>query len=277
MKTMVTILLACLLAVSATRAAFAAGTMDLVRASLVSENRSVEAGVPFWVAVRLEMSEGWHVNWLNPGDAGLAPTVDWELPEGFEAGDLQWPHPEKFALPELSIYGYEGDVFLLTEITPPASVDAPVLIKARVTWLACSDACVPGEAKLELELDASERAAADPRWVSAFAKTRTALPAVAEGWRFSARLFDDRLSLTASPPGGEDVVLKHVALYPSAEGLIESAPPQRLSRNGGDFVLDVARSKIGLDAPPRLQGVLVSESGWGRIPRNAVAIDIPLE
>jgi len=278
MKSMLVISLLCLLLVSGVHVARAGETLALVTASLIAEAPSIRAGKPFWLAVRLEMNDGWHVNWLNPGDAGLAPTVDWELPDGFEAGELQWPSPQKFAMPELSIFGYEDEVLLLTKITPPSTLETPVVIKARVTWLACREACVPGEADLELTLEARERpAAADPRWASAFEATRVALPMAAEGWRFNARLLEDRLTITVRPPEGEDADLSEIRFFPNLQGLIENAPAQKLDKNGSSYVLVVERSTLGLEAPPRIQGVLVSETGWGRARQKAIAIDIPLD
>ncbi len=45
-------------------------------------------------------------------------------------------------------------MLLLTEITPPAhySSKEPVTLKADVSWLACKEQCVPGNAKVELNL-----------------------------------------------------------------------------------------------------------------------------
>jgi DsbC/DsbD-like thiol-disulfide interchange protein len=278
MKSMAVIFLVCLVLFCGAHVSPAGEVLDLVTASLITEVQSLQPGEAFWLAVRLEMNGGWHVNWLNPGDAGLAPMVDWELPDGFEAGELQWPYPQKFALPELSIFGYEDEVFLLTEITPPSTVETPVTIKARVTWLACREACVPGEADLELRLEVRERpAAVDPRWASAFEKTRMALPVADEGWRFNARLLEDRLTITIRPPEGEDADLSDIRFFPNLEGLIENAPAQKLDKNGASYVLVVERSSLGLEAPSRIRGVLVSETGWGSLRQKAFAIDVPLE
>ena len=250
----------------------------LVEASLVSEVTTIRPSESFWVAVRLTMKDEWHVNWINPGDAGLAPTVTWDLPDGFEAGELRWPYPRRFVSSEISIFGYEGDVLLLAEIKPSAALDQPATIKARVDWLACRDVCIPGEANLELEL-AVKRAAAqeNPSWSRRFHETRTALPVEADGWQFSARLNEDGLLIIALPPEGEDHELGKVVLFPQMQGLIDNNAAQRLSRNGDSYILHVERAVIGVEPPTRLQGVLVSETGWGPISQKAVQIDVPLD
>lgn len=44
-------------------------------AELVSETATVEAGRPFWVALRFTLQPGWHIYWKNPGDSGEAPHI----------------------------------------------------------------------------------------------------------------------------------------------------------------------------------------------------------
>ena len=51
-----------------------------VEAELVSNVKTIEPGVPFEIALRLSMDPEWHTYWENPGDTGLATTLDIELP-----------------------------------------------------------------------------------------------------------------------------------------------------------------------------------------------------
>ncbi|MFH0878282.1 MAG: protein-disulfide reductase DsbD domain-containing protein, partial [Lentisphaerota bacterium] len=121
-----------------------------VEAELVSDVESIRPGEPFTMALRLKMDEHWHTYWINPGDSGLGARLTWTLPEGYEAGPLQWPYPQRISTPPFMTYGYEGEVFLLTTITPPSSgvTGKEVSFKAEVSWLACKDVCMPGRASL---------------------------------------------------------------------------------------------------------------------------------
>jgi thiol:disulfide interchange protein DsbD len=250
---------------------------DLVRASLVTEARTVRVGRPFWVAVRLQMKNGWHVNWLNPGDAGLPPAIAWELPEGFSPGPIRWPCPEKIVLPELAIFGYGGEVLLLSEITPPRSMPSTksVVLKARVEWLACAEVCVPGQSDLALTVEVGDQAPAmDPAWEPSFVKARESLPVASSTWGFDAVLTDDRIRILLSPPEKTDGDLGDVFYFPAVPGVIENASPQRLRRAGKVYHLDIERARIGPDEPSRIQGVLVSDHGWGAGTGKAVEIDV---
>lgn len=92
---------------------------DPVHVELIHENSSIQANHPFWVAIRLNVQDGWHSYWKNPGDAGMAPAIEWDLPAGFKASAIEWPYPHKFTLNSTIGYGYEGEVLLLAQITPP--------------------------------------------------------------------------------------------------------------------------------------------------------------
>ena len=50
---------------------------------------------------------GWHVYWRNPGDSGLATALNWTLPPGVTAGELQWPYPHRSQLGDIVNYGYD--------------------------------------------------------------------------------------------------------------------------------------------------------------------------
>jgi DsbC/DsbD-like thiol-disulfide interchange protein len=124
-----------------------------VRARLVADAVELRAGGSFHLGVLLEPEPGWHVYWRNPGEAGLATEVLFELPGGFAVGELQWPIPVEFEQPGGIIgYGYEDPVVLAAEVTAPDGVPSSSPATVTASWLACKDVCVLGSAKLEAAL-----------------------------------------------------------------------------------------------------------------------------
>lgn len=251
-----------------------------VTAELVAEHTSYQPGRPFWVGLRLVMDPHWHTYWRNAGDSGMGTTLDWELPEGFQAGPLQWPYPRPIPSGPLVSYGYENEVLLLTQITPPA--DGPpgdVLLKAKAAWLMCEEVCIPGQANLELKLPGRpDEPAADSAWTGAFAQARAALPVTEVGWQAKAIYADKEIVLNLTPgpasKGGEAGVL----FFPYADDVIDHAAPQKLTTNGAAIELRVSRSSIRAEPPDRIRGVLVRSDGWqpdGSAP--AWEIDVPVE
>ena len=127
---------------------------ELVKASLVADTDAVVPGKSFTVGLLLHMAPNWHTYWKFSGDAGLPTEIKWNLPEGWKAGEIQWPIPHKTLDPgDIQTYGYQDEVLLMQQITPPDKIDgSTVKLSAAADWLVCEKICVPGSAKLELEL-----------------------------------------------------------------------------------------------------------------------------
>src|SRR5580658_1441092 len=129
-----------------------------VQVELLADVSAVQPGKPFWLGVKLTIDPGWHVYWKNPGDSGLPTRVKFSLPDGFTAGALEFPTPSRFVLPgNIVCFGYENSVLLLAKVTPPQTLpaDSRSDCEAQVSWLVCSDVCIPGKASVSLTLGTS--------------------------------------------------------------------------------------------------------------------------
>ena len=238
------------------------------KASLVSETDSVRPGQPLTVGVRLEMGKGWHTYWRNPGDSGLPTRVEWDLPAGFVAGEIRWPCPGRFAMGPLVSYGYEHEVLLPVEIRVPTTVPAPeVRIVARVAWLECLEACLPGRAEVSLTLPVKAVASPGPH-AGLFGEARRRLPRKDPAWGFSASSAASDVTLVVRGP----LALREAYFYPVTPRLLDYAKPQALTGQGAVHRLVLARDPNGAPAD-RLAGVLVAETGGGT---DAVEVDVPL-
>src|SRR3977135_2475094 len=72
---------------------------DNVKARLVSEVGAIAPGQSFWVALELNIRDGWHTYWRNPGDSGQATSLAWTLPPGVTAGGIVWGNTPPPPLP----------------------------------------------------------------------------------------------------------------------------------------------------------------------------------
>ena len=226
----------------------------LVTASLVSDTAGIVPGKPFEVGVLLEMAPRWHTYWEYPGDAGLPTAITWTLPEGFVAGPIQWPLPDRVIEPgEIEVYAYKDKVLLLTAIVPPAKIaEKTVTLRAKVDWLVCEEICIPGSADLELSLPVTNEATeANAELFSAFRKL---LPAATPApyqltWTRNGNL------LELSVNGLKDA--KAVDLFPlPAKGEQIGHPQGGPIQNGA--------ATITFENPGDLRGVLVVETESGR-------------
>ena len=142
-----------------------------VEAELVSATAQFRRGQTHTVAVRLKPDAHWHTYWINPGDSGLATRLVWQLPDGVQAGPIQWPAPTRFSLGDIVNYGYDGETLHLVQVQVPAQLPGDQLtLKVTAHWLVCADICIPGSADLQLSRPLIDGAPqADPEQAAAFA------------------------------------------------------------------------------------------------------------
>src|SRR5258707_13466559 len=154
-------------------------TTENVKAPLVSGVTGIGPGQAFTVAPELDIRDGWHTYWRNPGDSGEPTKLAWQLPPGFTAGDIVWTTPHRFEIAPLVNYGYAKHAVHLVQITAPKDLKAgtPVSLAAKASWLVCSDVCIPEGADLQLTMPAGAQAGSiDPKELSLFTAARGDLP-----------------------------------------------------------------------------------------------------
>src|SRR5438445_230910 len=174
---------------------------ELVKAELLADTDAVVPGKPFAIGLRLRMAPGWHTYWKFSGDAGLPTEINWNLPAGWKAGEIQWPIPLKTNDPgDIQTYGYQDEVLLMQQITPSAKIaKSSVKLSADASWLVCERICIPGSAKLDIDLPIAS--ASNPANQELFARWRRLLPqnlpeTVKANWSRAGS--DLRLSLTTA-------------------------------------------------------------------------------
>jgi thiol:disulfide interchange protein DsbD len=232
-----------------------------VTASLVAEHAYVRPGRAVTAGLRLQMSEGWHVYWKNPGDAGLPPRIEWRLPEGFEAGEFAWPRPERILVPPLASYGYSGETLLIFDVQTPATLPpgGEATFAGRAEWVECREVCIPGKAEVSLTLPVrAEEPAVSAAVAGLFARARALHPAAIEGWGLRAHAGASGLSLAVEPPAGAPDLAGDAYFFPEETQILDHAGPQALHRTARGYRLDLPRSARTRREPAVVKGVLVS-------------------
>jgi len=223
-----------------------------IHATLIAE-RGGAPGETVTLALLMQPDKDWHGYWSNPGDAGLAPTLDWTLPKGASAAALQFPVPQTLLVAGLMNHVYAHDFAILIPLTLPrdATPGAVLPIRAKAQWLACTTAiCVPEDAQVSTTLTVGAPGAADPR----FTAWRAALPApLDQPARFTATRTGYRLAI----PFPVRAAIADPHLFIAADGVVDYAAPQIFSRNGDTLIIELARSKAAsAESPTSLSGVL---------------------
>jgi len=255
---------------------------------LISDTASIQPGTPFDVGVQLTMEDKWHTYWKFGGDTDMPTVVNWELPKGFEAGEIQWPTPIRFLLEagEVSLvgYGYEKKVVLVSTITPPADLDpetaATIELKATVEWLECDDkTCVPGDGLATLALPVKTAAPNAGKGRAAIAASKKTFPQQPEGWKSSWLREGENVVLEFVPPksfGAIDAD-KPPTFYPSVPDLIDLGSTGDCAKlDNGAFALTFPPNQYVPETfPNQIPGILVGHDG-AKLPGGAASLSFNL-
>src|SRR6188472_535459 len=264
---------------------------QLVRPELLADTNAVVPGKPFQVGLLLRMAPGWHTYWKFSGDAGLPTEMKWKLPPGWKVGDIQWPIPLKTNDPgDIETYGYENEVLLMQEITPPGKIDgSSVNLSAEANWLVCEKICIPGSATLRLDLPIASTS--QPANTDVFARYSRLIPQNLPGSNVArvdwSRVGPDlRLKITSEvlakypavdffPMPGQDTITGHPAVQSRSNNEIafriplESAPKNLSSLAGLIVFAQQANSDdraawqitsapaVAASRPPAAHGILM--------------------
>lgn len=217
--------------------------VDSVEAELVADRTAVVPGTPMRIGVRLRHDPHWHTYWRNPGDSGLPTRVDLDLPEGFVAGAIRWPAPQRLFIPPLANYGYEGEIVLPMALDVPSSLPGgDVHFAAHVSWLMCRDICIPGEARLALVLPVQRGGVApESRFAGLFEVAEAGMPRGTT--EVAVRADGEVMSIALNGQAAS------AEFFPYEEGFIDNAADQVLHAGGtaGDGrVLQVRLSEDGV-------------------------------
>lgn len=251
-----------------------------IKIALVSDSKAVVPGETFTVAIHQELKPGYHTYWRNPGTIGLPTGIEWDLPDGFKAGEIQWPIPQMTKMAAYHVWGYEKEALLLVDITAPKTLSSggSVTIKGKATWMCCGKQCHPGFEDLSLTLPVGAMPKLDTMWKKPFELVRRQQPRASDAWKITCKATGDSYTLSLSAKKGAIQTVKPGGIrFFDYDRQISSDKPQQLKREGRSYVLKLQQEEHSGEQLKRLRGVLVAEKSWsGDMEFPALSVDIPI-
>jgi thiol:disulfide interchange protein DsbD len=231
--------------------------VDTERASsvLAAETEGVAPGGVLNLVFQQSLKPGWHVYWSNPGDSGLPLDFRWTLPEGFVAGEIDYPSPERIPLPPLVNYGHVGSPVFRTRLSAPkdARIGDTATVSLKAQWLICADICVPETGEFQLSIPIVEEPQENAQWGGVGDASRAVSPAAYDGDALFS-ISDGRVFLSLDPAPAQGGYF-----FPHQEGLIEPSGAQ-VARIVSTRLIMSAPAREGSDAAPsRLTGVFQTD------------------
>ena len=114
----------------------------------------------FIVGLEYQMEPGWKTYWKSPGDGGFAQTISWENSSNVKNVNILWPTPVEFEILGLTSLGYENNVIFPLEVEIEDELQNTFL-NLHVSFLICKDICIPGDARIFLEIPSGEKKLTD--------------------------------------------------------------------------------------------------------------------
>jgi DsbC/DsbD-like thiol-disulfide interchange protein len=227
------------------------GTVDLI-----AESQWIAPGNQTYFGLNFQLEKGWHIYWVNPGDSGQPPRVEWHIPAGLSAGELEWPAPRRLGTSTIVDFGYDNAVMLLVPLRAASSLttNQAAQVGAELRVLVCREICIPGKARVSLTLPIkSMPPEPDVRTSELFTAARESLPRrVPAGWEFHVSSSKDSFLLTAK--SGQR--LAQATFFPLEESQVDNSAPQKIVPVATGFQLTLRKSDQLLKPIKRLKGVL---------------------
>jgi thiol:disulfide interchange protein/DsbC/DsbD-like thiol-disulfide interchange protein len=247
-------------------------TTPQVRAELVAQAPDgVQPGQTLLLGLKLEHKPHWHTYWKNPGDSGLPTTLQWTLPAGVSAGEVQWPTPGRLPIGPLMNFGYDGTLLLPVAVTVPAGFKADNLdVKLRADWLVCKDVCIPEGGDFVLRVPAN---AATGGHGALFQAAQAAMPIPVPGAQASAAVEAGALVLRVAglPAAWQGQTL---GFLPETPGVIQNAATPQAEWKDGIWTARVLLDPQRSDSPALMPAVLTRDGESAGL-QVAVAVTTP--
>ncbi len=238
------------------------------QAQLLLSADTIKPGDTVYAAVDMKMDPGWHTYWKNPGSAGQATEIKWQLPAGVTAGEIQWPLPSKLPPADITTYGYENEVVLIVPLKVADNVPAgPLNVAAKVSWLECKESCIPAKADVQatLNVGSDTKASANEALINTW---KAKVPKPAAGfttqafWQGKATSDDTRPLLIQADWQMPRPGTGNADFYPAASDAFEvQSDTKVIANNANEIQLGKQVKKYSGGWPKEISGVLVTGDG----------------
>ncbi len=236
-----------------------------VSAKLLTSQNLISSGDEITLAVEFIMKNNWHIYWENPGDAGMATTLEFILPDGFQAGKVLYPFPVKFTTEGLTSFGYKNKAVLLTKISVPdhLKVNQDYKIKVKALWLECKDICVPGETELEVTLKAVNKD--KTKKINPFNDYKRNIPKTLSGLESNVNITEQSANLKLIFPDYLDRNSLNFDIFPLNEAIFAHSKKPKITKNKNTFFVSLDFDPFKVEIPELLEFIIILDDNNAKI------------
>ncbi len=215
----------------------------------------------FTVVAEFTMEKHWHTYWINPGDAGLPTSIEWQLPENVELKENAWPYPEKIPFSDMANFGYEGAVAAFYTFDYTGDVDLSK-INAEAFWLVCKEKCLPGSGKAKVTLGTPEAKKKE------FTMFENMVP-IKTDVKGDIVISGETVKVTLDLPK-----LSNVKIFPVTEGIFENGKDPEIQRDADGFTFILPLSSFRIEEPNKFEILLISPELIAKFGKESIIVSL---
>jgi len=228
---------------------------------LITESKTIAPNHDFLAALHFVLDKGWHIYWINAGDAGEPPSVDWHLPTGITAGDLQFPAPQRLPLGPLMDFGYENEVLLPVPMRAAGDIKPGTTqtLRGHIHFLVCSNVCIPGQAQVQHTVSvAVQPGPPDPETEPLFLTAEHHLPRTLPAGA-TVSLTQTKTAFVVTLATGHRI--ESAEFFPLDQNAIANAAPQTVEPLSDGVRITVPKAQGLQKTPAKLHGLIKLPDG----------------
>lgn len=225
-----------------------------VKTNLIFSHSELDKSTDLTIGVKFDMKKHWHIYWKNPGDSGIPPKLEWELPDGIVAGDIIYPSPEKIYFDDLANYSYSNSIILPVKFKISKNYNGIINAKLKISWLTCKEICLAQDTIINFTLNFGK---------SIKSNNYERLNQIIQN---SDIQFDDYAKVKKITNSDKQIELhfsteisdiNSVDFYPEDQGVFVHGKKLKFTLNNSNILMKLPLDTYAIEKPKRLKGLII--------------------
>lgn len=243
---------------------------NLVKVEVV-KSHNTHNNQPFYLLIKLNIKDGWHTYWRNPGDSGMPTDIQFETQDNIKISDIIWTElPQRFPFDDMVNFGYDKVQNLIVKVEPNNN-NKDITIKANVFWLVCKTECIPQDTSVTITIPYSENSSPNTDNLTMINNLIKSAPTHQDIAYSSAKIEGDYFVLETN-----DNLLKEnkFTFFPYHAGFFANTISPIIDKNGENWTYKFRLDEYKIENPDKFEGLIVIGDEENS---KAVEVNIPIE
>lgn len=232
---------------------------ELGEAELIKFNYDLSRDPSLTLGIKIKLNEGWHLYWINPGDAGIPTDISLISKDNLKIERITFPVPQYFENDGIVSFGFEGEFMILVKVNCLNVKNEIARFDLKLSGLVCKDICSPFDIVFPESINFSERYEASPDDNNRLEKFLSRLPITLNNNDNYFVIKDNKISFTAKIKDIDTKNIKTIFFIPATNGIINYSSGYNLLPSKTTIQFEGFLNPYLLNHPAILDGILKIE------------------